>query len=129
MLLLGCLGHGGFLLSLTFVVALGWTGLLGVSVVLGLSVACSHLLHLLAGISGGGGFCNWCLSLLLVPLLRTSLTTLVWTAILFRPVMASTRIALATTRNLSSLLWHMGTVVLGIVVFRVFCAVRLVLLF
>ena len=122
MLLLWGLGHGGFLLSLTLVKALGWTGLLGVSVVLGLSVALSHLLQLLAGRSSCGGFCNWCLSLLFVPLLLTSVTTFVRTVILFKA-------AMTTTRNLSSLLWHMGTVVLGIVVFRMFCAVSLVLLF
>jgi len=122
MLLLWGLGNGSFLLSPTLVIALGWTGLLGVSVVLGLSVALSHLLQLLAGRSSCGGFCNWCLSLLLVPLLLASLATLVWTAIFFRA-------AMATTGYLSSLLWRMGTVVLGIVLFRVFCAVRLVLLF
>jgi hypothetical protein len=122
MLLLWGLGHGGFLLSLTLVVALGWTGLLGVSVVLGLSVTLFHLLQLLAGRSSGGGLCNWCLSLLLVELLLTSLTTFVLAAILFRA-------AMAPTRNFSSLLGHMGTVVLGIVILGVFCAVCLVLLF
>ena len=122
MLLLWGLSHGGFLLSLTLVVALGWMGLLGVSVVLGLSVALSHLLQFLAGRGSCGGFCNWCLSLLLVQLLLPSLTTIVLAAILFRT-------AMTTTLNFISLLGHMGTVVLGIVIFRVFCAVRLVLLF